>query len=154
GRTWQMPPLACAPNTIPRGPAPSSRTAVRAGGAARYLCRPVIVTPQDGPAGEDCGLVAVASGVGAGPVARGGGGGGGQPEPAKTSGASAQPKTFSHVTGDPQGMSSALQVCPRRGAVPAGRYRPQTCQARCHAVRVYSDFGVIHSEPGVMGLCF
>jgi hypothetical protein len=25
----------------------------------------VIVTPQDGPAGEDCGLVAVASGFGA-----------------------------------------------------------------------------------------
>jgi hypothetical protein len=51
---------------------PRSRTALLAGGDGRYLRRPVIAAAQDGPAGEDCGLVAVAAGVGAELFARGG----------------------------------------------------------------------------------
>src|SRR5215831_8999745 len=111
GRTWQMPPFACAPSTIPRGPAPRSRTALRAGGEARYRCRPVIVTPQDGPAGEGCGLVAVASGVAAELFAPDGADVCEQPEAASTSATSAQPRMFSHFGGDPRAMSSgALAV--------------------------------------------
>src|SRR5215467_7196257 len=103
GRTWQMPPLACAPNTIPRRPAPRSRTALRAGGEARYRCRPVIVTPQDGPAGEGCGLAAVAAAL----VARDGADGCEQPDPATTIAASAQPRTLSHCGGGLPVMSPA-----------------------------------------------
>src|SRR5215470_18010881 len=95
GRTWQMPLFACAPSTIPRGPTPSRRTALRPGGEARYRCRPVIVTPQGGPAGEGCGLAAVAGAL----VARDGADGCEQPDPAATIAASAQPRTLSHCGG-------------------------------------------------------
>src|SRR5215472_12019285 len=154
-RTWQMPPLACAPNTIPRRPAPKSRTALRAGGEARYRCRPVIVTPQDGPAGEGCGLVAVASGTGAELLARDGVEVCEQPEQTNAIAASAQPRTLSHFSGDPRVMSQPLRCalgaarCLRGGRE---QYGPQTLRARCHAGRVYSDFGVIRSESGVMAL--
>src|SRR6266516_7670962 len=117
GRTWQMPPFACAPSTIPRGPTPRSRTALRAGGEVRYRCRPVIVTPQDGPAGEGCGLVAVASGAAAELFARDGAEVCEQPEPANTIATIAQPRTFSHFGGDPRAMSQPPQVCPRRSAM-------------------------------------
>src|SRR5215813_668499 len=106
GRTWQMSPFAWAPNTIPRGPVPRSRTALRAGGEGRYLCRPVIAAPQDGPAGEDCGLVAVAASVGAELFARDGAKVCEQAEPANTITTSAQPRPLNRVSGDRRGMSS------------------------------------------------
>jgi len=72
-----------------------------------YRCWPVIVTPQDGPAGEDCGLVAVASGVGAALFARDGAEVCEQLEPANRIATSAQPRRFNHFSGDPRAMSPA-----------------------------------------------
>src|SRR5215472_2311591 len=133
GRTWQMPPFACAPNTIPRGPAPRSRTALRAGGEARYRCLPVIVTPQYGAAAGDCGLVAVASGIGAELFAREGAEVTEQPKPANTIAASAQPRTLSRCSGDQRAMSPALSGVPSAQRLAIGPVTSST--GRRHAER-------------------
>src|SRR5262252_2966918 len=88
-----MPPFACAPSTMPRGPVPRSKIALAAGGDGRYRCRPGIGIPQDGPARDDCGLVAVAD-AGAGELlGRDGAEVFEQPDTAKAVTASTQPRT-------------------------------------------------------------
>ena len=76
-----------------------------AGGDGRYRCRPGIGVPQDGPARDYCGLVAVAD-VGAGELlGRDGAAVFEQPDTAYAVTASTQPRTRIRFGADPPAMS-------------------------------------------------